>query len=293
MRSLFENKRLIILFSILTLVVLVLLSRGLHDIPFRDGMSFARAANGIRAIPIRIVDSITRIPVGAALGMWGILIFTVILIGFLMNPEWRKRLLRIIIRVGLTYWALYIVFTRYRDMLLEMGIDLASLGTDLNASTAEGQALPPFASSQTIDIATYILSFGVALLLIFTLWKGIVFWKELQSPAAHPLKKIAQIARSSIDELTAGRESTDVIMKCYYRMSDAVSEKRGLDRNASMTPGEFAAHLEKAGLPAVAVHRLTRLFEGVRYGGYRSSPGDVREAVASLTAILDYCGESA
>jgi hypothetical protein len=107
------------------------------------------------------------------------------------------------------------------------------------------------------------------------------------------LKKIAQIARSSIDDLAAGRESTDVIMNCYYRMSDVVSDKRKLERSASMTPGEFAARLEKAGLPSQAVHRLTRLFEGVRYGLRRSGPVEVREAVASLNAILAHCEESA
>jgi hypothetical protein len=39
------------------------------------------------------------------------------------------------------------------------------------------------------------------------------------------------------------------------------------------------------------VKQLTRLFEVVRYGGGRSSPVMVREAVACLTAILQYCGE--
>jgi hypothetical protein len=81
-------------------------------------------------------------------------------------------------------------------------------------------------------------------------------------------------------------------MDCYYRMSDIVLEKKNLDRNASMTPSEFAAQLEQAGLPSEAVRRLTRLFESVRYGGYKSDSASVNEAVSCLTTIVHSCGET-
>ena len=58
-----------------------------------------------------------------------------------------------------------------------------------------------------------------------------------------------------------------------------------------MTQAEFAVRLERDGLPADAVKSLTRLFENVRYGGYRTGPKEVNEAVACLTTILNYCGE--
>ena len=174
-----------------------------------------------------------------------------------------------------------------------MGFDPAALLNTEQSSTTGGQAPPAFASPQTLAIASYIISFGVAVLLIVLAWKAHALWNELKIPPEQPLKKIAKIAQSSINDLTAGRESTDVIMNCYYRMSDIVSDKRNLERSASMTPGEFAARLGMAGLPSEAVGRLTRLFESVRYGSRRSSPGDVREAVESLNAILVYCGESA
>jgi len=108
---------------------------------------------------------------------------------------------------------------------------------------------------------------------------------------ANPLRNLAQIARSSLRDLSDGRETTDVIMNCYFRMSDVVSDKRNLQRGMSMTPGEFALRLEEAGLPGDAVRRLTRLFERVRYGAHKAGPKDVNEAVACLTTILQYCGE--
>lgn len=293
MRSLFENKRLVIVISVLTLGVLVLLARGLHDIPFREGQSFVQERDRLRAVPIQIVNTISEIPILAQVSMWVVVLCIMFLIGMFMNAEWRKRLIRIAIRVGVTYWALYIVFTRYREMLIEMGVDPDALANNELASAATGDSPPAFASPQTITIATYIVSFGIALLLIVLGWKAYALWNELRATDAAPLKKIARIVRSSIEDLSAGRESTDVIMNCYYRMSDVVSDRKRLERSASMTPGEFAARLEQAGLPSDAVHRLTRLFEGVRYGAHRSGPGEVREAVASLTAILDHCGETA
>jgi hypothetical protein len=292
MRSLFENKRLVVLLSLLTLGVLVLLARGLNDIPFHERQTFVQApANGIRAVPIQIIQTITDVPLGLLLGMWTIVIFIFVLLGFLMSPEWRKRLIRIVIRVGLTYWALYIVFTRYRDLLAQLGVNPADPNNGDMAAATNAQAPPAFASPQTLTLASYIVSFAVLLIVLGR--RAYTLWNELRGPGAQPLKKIARIARSSIDDLTAGRESTDVIMNCYYRMSDVVSDKRRLERSASMTPGEFAARLEKEGLPSDAVQGLTHLFEGVRYGDHRSGPVEVKQAVASLNAILAYCGESA
>ncbi len=59
-----------------------------------------------------------------------------------------------------------------------------------------------------------------------------------------------------------------------------------------MTPAEFATRLENSGLPSDAVRRLTRLFEGVRYGLQKTGPTEINEAVACLTTILQYCGET-
>ena len=107
-----------------------------------------------------------------------------------------------------------------------------------------------------------------------------------------PIQKLAGIARSSLRDLSAGRNSTDVIMDCYYRMSAVVLDKKNIDRSASMTPSEFAAQLEQAGLPSDAVRRLTRLFESVRYGRHKSDPVAANEAVTCLTTIVHYCSEA-
>jgi len=296
MRSVFEHKLWVIFLSLLGLGALTMLAVGLRDLSFRDGQSFfgGNQIGDVRTLPAAIARSIGEVPFLTQLTMWGIFVLMFVLLALLMSPEWRKRLIRIVIRVAVIYWALYIVFTRYGEMLAEMGVDpQAGNGAAPVSASADGGP-PAFLTPQTLSVASYIFSFALALLLLFVTWKTYQFWKEVRAAASsQPLKKIAKIARSSIDDLSSGRNSSDVIINCYFQMSDAVADARKIQRDASMTPGEFASRLEAAGLPSDAVKRLTRLFEGVRYGGRRSSPPEVNEAVACLTTILKHCGASA
>ena len=293
MRSLFENKRLVLVFSILALGALTVLATGLSDIPFRGAQSFRREedARALGAVPQNLINSMVDIPLWQQLSLWLLILIMIVLISALLSPELRKRLILIIIRVGITYWAFYIVMMRYQDQLLQMGVSPGSSG-GVPAGSG-GPTTPEFVPPQTISLASYLVSFGIAVLLVLLAWKLFNLWKENSAVNARlPLNKLAGIARSSLNDLSAGRESTDVIMNCYFRMSDVVENKKNFSRKASMTPAEFATRLEQGGLPSDAVQRLTRLFERVRYGGYRSGTRDVNEAVACLTTILHHCGET-
>ena len=294
MRSLFENKRLVLVFSILALGALTVLATGLSDIPFRGAQSFRQegAAGDLRKASQGLISSIVDIPFWQQMSLWLLILIMVVLISMLLSRELRKRLLLIIIRVGVTYWALYIVFTRYREMMIRMGL-MPGRPLTSDISTPGSIPRPEFIPPQTVSLTSYLVSFGIAVLLVLLAWKLFNLWKENSAANANlPLNKIAGIARSSLNDLSSGRNSTDVIMNCYFRMSDVVESKRNFSRNTSMTPAEFATRLEQGGLPADAVHGLTRLFERVRYGGYRSGTRDVNEAVTCLTTILHHCGET-
>jgi hypothetical protein len=117
-------------------------------------------------------------------------------------------------------------------------------------------------------------------------------WFRSGAGRPSPLDTIADIAQSSLRDLAAGRGWGDVIIECYARMNAVVSSHRGLMRPASATPREFADRLTRAGLPADAVTRLTRLFESVRYGGSAGTEADIRDASDCLNAILRACGTS-
>ena len=202
----------------------------------------------------------------------------------------RKRLFKIVIRMVFTYWALYFLFTRYGDVFSSLGRSLDAARNNGAGNGLEDVPPPVFEPPRETAWISYLVGVAFILLVAFLAWRLLRFWRKY--PGSSSLEEIGRIARSSLRDLTSGRESTDVIMNCYFRMSDVVADKRNLKRGTAMTPAEFAIRLEQAGLPGDAVRRLTRLFEGVRYGDHRSGPKEVNEAVACLTTILHSCGET-
>ena len=77
------------------------------------------------------------------------------------------------------------------------------------------------------------------------------------------------------------------------RMTDAVGLARGMHRDESSTPREFADRLARKGLPASAVDELTRLFEAARYGATGTDQTAHRRAAACLESILHACTAAA
>lgn len=287
MRAFLENKRLILLLAVLALGALTILAISLNEIPFREGQHFGREeVTRPSVIPPALDQTTVEIPLINQIIFWGLVGLIVILIGLLLSPEMRKRLIRIFIRVVFTFWALYFLMKHHY-------LDLPLLGRPGAAPSQDATVpVPTFEPPQVSPTFSYLISFAVALVCLILAWILYRGWKRYAIlNTKKPLSEIAKIARSSLDELTSGRNSSEVIINCYLRMSDVVSNKRNLYRHVAMTPREFALHLEQAGLPGDAVSRLTRLFEGVRYGARKSGPQDINEAVSCLKTILHYCGE--
>ena len=294
MRSFFQDKRWILFISFLALGALTVLAAGLRDVSFGEAQPFGRR-EAVRAEtpPQDPVEALHAVSLQSQILFWVSMILLIMLIGVLVSPEMRKRMFRILIRVAFTYWAFYFFFTRYGDSLAALGQALNAPGNDQTANEAEALPPPVFEPPQETAWISYLVGLLFVLFIAFLAWRFSRFWKEYAGRSgSKSLNEIARIARSSLRELSSGRESTDVIMNCYFRMSDVVADKRKLQRGAAVTPAEFAMRLEQAGLPGEAVKKLTRLFESVRYGGHRSGPTEVNEAVACLTTILHYCGET-
>jgi len=89
-------------------------------------------------------------------------------------------------------------------------------------------------------------------------------------------------------ELKIGLGLKGVIIKCYGQMSLALEKEQGIEREKSMTTGEFENLLEAAGIPRDPIHQLTRLFEAVRYGNWQPSSYDEQNAIHCLEAIIVY-----
>lgn len=287
MRSFFENKRLVLLLAILALGALTVLAISLDEVPFREGQHFGRDGATNFHIATQDISQIwIQVPIWKQVIVWILVGLMVVLIGLLLSPEMRKRMILIFIRAGLTFWALYFLAKKGLFNFNILGGDEAVPSQD---STVP---IPVFEPPQVSPTFSYLISFAFALIWIGVIWVFYRGWQKYMSLNSHkPLDEIAKIARASLNDLSSGRNSSDVIINCYLRMSDVVSSKRNLHRNIAMTPHEFAMHLEQAGLPGDAVTRLTRLFEGVRYGDRKSGPQDINEAVSCLKTILHYCGE--
>ena len=290
MRSFLENKRLVLLLAVLALGALTVLAISLNQVPFREGQQFGqKEAEGFQSSAEDMGQIWVEVPIWKQVLLWSMLGLMVVLIGLLLSPEGRKRLLIMFIRFVFTFWAIYFLLKNYGDQFFNL--NFGERGAE-RAGPESVAPIPVFEPSQISPTFSYLISLGFVLLWLVVLWALYRGWKRYQSfQTKKPLEEISRIARSSLNDLSSGRDSSDVIINCYLRMSDVVSSTRRLQREIAMTPHEFALRLEQAGLPGDAVTRLTRLFEGVRYGDRRSGPKDVNEAVSCLKTILHYCGE--
>jgi len=295
MQRLFGNKRWTIVISTLSLLALSGLAIGLRDVSFRPGLVTGRRETAtIQLAFMKVVGRIEDIRLWEHLLVWIVLILGVLLIGLLMTPEGRRRLIQSFIRFAAIFWAIYFIMKYNGDLLAQL-----AFGFQIPAASGAGSApaapLPAFEPPQLPAAVIFVLSLSLAGLLVL-LFVGLNRWwtrRQAILRAARPLGEVAGIARASLADLSAGVDPENVIVDCYTRMSHALQERRGLFRQEAMTPSEFAARLERAGLPGEAVRSLTNLFEGVRYGAHRSSRSDVNQAVDCLNAILRSCGELA
>ncbi|HXD11393.1 MAG TPA: hypothetical protein VN653_15110, partial [Anaerolineales bacterium] len=151
MRSFFAHKFWVIFLAVLAIVALMGLAVGLENVSFREAQAFGRNETVRNQLPaIDLVNSILSIPWQTQLGIWVLFVLMFVLIGLLLSPEARKRLIRIAVRVAITYWALYIIFTRYREILAQLALNLAP-PSDLAGLQANGKPPPVFTPPSSIS----------------------------------------------------------------------------------------------------------------------------------------------
>ncbi len=285
------NRRLLhLVLSILIVATVVILASSLHDVHFQLGRPVPLDTSSPGEPPLSITETISDAPLWKILLFWLAFVINLVLFFFLVPKEVRKRILRQMISMALTAFAILMAL-RYRLIQIPFLKGPATQPADPAATGGANNAqVPEFQPPHMAPWWVFLSSFVVLAALLILLWLAYRWWMRPSSRWTD-LDAIGDIARSSLGEIASGREWGDVIIQSYARMSEAVSTRRGLQRGAAMTPREFASRLEQAGLPAHAVARLTRLFEAARYGARASSQADVNEAVACLNSILQACGQ--
>jgi hypothetical protein len=288
-----NRRSLILILCFIVSAGIVVLAASLHDVRFEPGRSFAAPSGAQSPISLPRLEMPSDTPLWKLLLLWLVFVINLALFFFLLPPEARKRILRQVISFALGMLALLLAL-RYRVIHLP---EIAASPTEAAGSglsqLAADSALPSFQRPQMTPWMTYVISLAALWVLFIVGWLYYHWWRRRRSTGNASLASLADIARSSLDNLAAGGQWGDVVIETYARMSDAVRTRRGLQREAATTAREFAGRLTKAGLPSDSVAGLTRLFETVRYGERTSSEGDRREAVACLESILRACGANA
>jgi hypothetical protein len=211
----------------------------------------------------------------------------------LLSPELRKRVLRQLIRFALGV-LLFLLLLRYRVLQwpqTELDAPATGLaGPSVPAPPLEVEAFQPPHVATWVTYAVSLLVLWLALLGVFLVYQA---WQRHRSRRLTTIDDIANITKASLADLADGRHWNDVVIELYARMNEAVWRDRGLHRELSATPREFATRLSRTGLPASSVEELTRLFETARYSGNVSDAGAGERAAACLESILTACQTTA
>jgi hypothetical protein len=278
-----------LLLAVIVIVAVIVLAASLHDVRFEPGRSFASSTSVQPPLIFPQLQAVSDAPLWKILLFWLAFAINLVLFFVLLPPELRRRIIRQILGFAIGVLAL-LVALHYRILQLPaitghpaVRAGQSPAGYSLDAS------LPAFRAPQMLPWTTFLVSLFAFWGLLLLIWFFCRRWRNYRAGQNSGAAAIAGIARASLNDVRAGRQWGDVVIEAYARMSDAVSERRGLQRKASATPREFEEHLKGTGLPGDAVAGLTRLFESVRYGGRKSSQADVREATACLESILRAC----
>jgi hypothetical protein len=284
------------LLTLLLLAALFVLAAGLTGLEFKKAERFEAPASGPIGLQIEAEHPLLRTllilcPLGLLLGL---------VILMLVHPKTRRQLPRSLLRILPLVLLFIFLVTRSESGGEEAGpteeaIPYANRAVEAQPGGdwleqyepgVELVAETPFLEPDIPAWWTYVASLLTVLAAASGGWW---LWRSLQVRPGG-LSEVGSIAQRALADLEAGRAWEDAVIACYARMTEVLAREQNLHRPRAMTAAEFARGLERAGLPAEPVQRLTRLFEKARYGVRGSSGADAAEAAACLRVVLGAIG---
>lgn len=220
------------------------------------------------------------------------ILIPVLIVAIIISPELRKKALREFLRAALLAAIVLLVFRSGAIETLTGTIpevqEIAEDALPEEGSESYLEEMPEFAPDPPAFVI-WLASFVLALLVLAVGGSiGWYFWQD-RLVRRYPVRELAQDAQDALDALQAGEDFRNTVIRCYYEMSEALEERRGIRRETAMTPREFEVRLTAHGLPGPSVRQLTRLFEAVRYGAVEPGDLQVDQAVTCLSAIIAAC----
>ncbi len=281
-----QKKTWILLFLVVALVAIILLSAGISELKFLSGKPLRLGLKTQDLRESRIAgqsDSLETI--FRVLFAFLLVFLPLVILYLLISPKHRKRAFQKIILLSVLFTFSCLLLYARPD-LIEGVIPYLTLPPVPTAEWLSGEPATRFIPDPP-QWLTFVVSLGLIAFIVAGITIISRFILRRRSSSDDPLQHLAQDALDAVEDLQAGTNLRDIVMRSYYKMACVAVEMRGIRRNSDMTPQEFAQILKDAGLPNEPLGQLTRLFEDVRYGAKVPSEKDEKQAVRCLTAIAE------
>jgi hypothetical protein len=280
------RKRLLLLALSVVIVAMLLLSTGLSELEFLEGQPFPLGRS-----PAGVEGGYGGLPQGELFALvFRVLMFVAVLllpfsiIYLIISREARRRLLLRFLLLLPILAALYVLAQQPQHEVAPPDQDqlqpLSGIPEDVPVAGVDAPPPQWFLSAVSGGCALLVAMVIVAL--------GWFVWRSRRR-IVRPLEQLAQQAEETIEDIQAGADLRDTVMRCYFEMGRVLRQQRGIQRHQAMTPREFVAYLEEVGLPTEAAGRLTELFEQVRYGAKSLGQDEGAQALACLETIVEFC----
>jgi hypothetical protein len=276
------TKRIHLIFLLIALFALILLSASLSNLELVPGAPFPGASNseGARFIE-KVWPQLATYPSPFLEGLMA-LVFSSLLIYIFVRlikiVNLRDILRPVLILMILLLAMILLPRTPINPVATEPGTY-----TEIATPTPKTYIVTPLGAPPPILIwlTGIILILGLSIPII-----GIMRQRLRSVVSDDPILREAEIA---VAALLDGQNFSDVILRCYFEMTNAIQLEHGISREKNLTVREFEQQLDEQGFPSQPVQNLTALFEKARYGIEMIRDEDHDLALESLGAIIRYC----
>jgi hypothetical protein len=271
--------------------------RGLLPVALAVGLLALAAAGSLRgplgsgrgrpSYPADLIDSLLLVLLVAVVAT---LVLVVVVLA-VDRPRLVGRRRRHLVSVGMFVPVALIVGLWLFQQLFGLGEgqdDPAPTTTAPPVSAAELPSAPPAPGPVPLLVA------GLAVLTLVAVVAGqLQAERRRRRPPKTPAERLVELLDDTLEDLEREPDPRRAVIAAWARMERGLAAA-GLPRRPAEAPFEYAARaLEsawrrepgRAGPGAVAVHRLTALFERAKFSRHAIGPADREEAVAALRAV--------
>jgi hypothetical protein len=275
------TKRISVLLLAGALVALILLAAGLSNLRLQSGTPFPGGGNPETGAPsVGDLPALQTYSLPLVRGIFAVIFLVLMLYvpaRLVAFVRIRNVLLLLVIALGLFVLG-YLLPDAAPGQPVVFPNEPADQSAPATTVTVTPLGQPP---QWLIWLVLSIFVVGIALL-TFRLLKA---WSD----SARLKREILKEAEGAVTDIKAGKDFSNVVIRCYLQMTRVIEDQQGLERNVAMTVQEFEEILSSKGFPAAPIHQLTCLFEKVRYGRYQIRFQDEERAVESLDEIIRFC----